>query len=499
MLFGRHAALVGGFALIDGGQAGGIFALIVVGALVVDSQEAVEQHHLPRGAQPHLSVGRADLDGGALHPRGLHLAGKGALPDQVVKLALFGFDVQPVGRQHHVGGADTLMRLLRVLGLVLVHPRRFRDVIGTEPRLDRVTRGHHRLGRHVDAVGPHIGDIARLIQPLRRRHAGPRAQPQLAAGLLLQGRGHEGRPRVAAGGFRGNRGHRQVAAFHRRDRQTRSLLIRQVIAFQLFPGIGHQLRPVFLPARRRQNRVDGPVFAGAERLDLHLAVDDDAQGHRLDAAGGFRAGQLAPQHRRQVEPDQIIQRAARQIGIDHRLVDLARIGHRLGHGGLGDGVEGDAADLRALFQGRGQRFQQMPGNRLALAVGVGGEDQFGIVLQRVPDRLDVFFRIRRDFPFHGEIGVGIDRAVLGRQVADMAERGQNRVVVAKIFVDRLGLGGGFDDDDWHGGPFRRFGPRTWAGRAGLSTCQPAAALGDRGRTGGFPPHRRIRRSPRIFG
>ena len=39
--------------------------------------------------------------------------------------------------------------------------------------------------------------------------------------------------------------------------------------------------------------------------------------------------------------------------------------------------------------------------------------------------------------------IGIDRAVLGRQVADMAERGQDLVALAQIFVDRFRLGGRF--------------------------------------------------------
>src|SRR3546814_4892282 len=63
---------------------------------------------------------------------------------------------------------------------------------------------------------------------------------------------------------------------------------------------------------------DGPVFLRAEGLDLALAVNDKTQRDRLHAACRFRAGQLAPQHRRQVESDQIIKRAAGAIGVDQR-------------------------------------------------------------------------------------------------------------------------------------------------------------------------------------
>ena len=80
-------------------------------------------------------------------------------------------------------------------------------------------------------------------------------------------------------------------------------------------------------ARRLQERGDLPVFLADEALDLGLAVADQPQRHRLHAAGRARARQLAPQDRREREADEIVERAARQIGVDQRRVDLARIGH----------------------------------------------------------------------------------------------------------------------------------------------------------------------------
>ena len=98
-------------------------------------------------------------------------------------------------------------------------------------------------------------------------------------------------------------------------------------------------------ARRRELGDDRPVFLGDEFFDFELAVADQPQRDRLDAAGRARARQLAPEHRREREADEIIERAAGEIGIDQRAVDLARMLHRLGHGLLGDGVEDDALDL----------------------------------------------------------------------------------------------------------------------------------------------------------
>src|SRR5690606_41955262 len=64
------------------------------------------------------------------------------------------------------------------------------------------------------------------------------------------------------------------------------------------PG-GERLRRV------RALGLDGPVLARLERLDLLLALDDHAQRRRLHAAGGQAGLDLAPQHRRQVEADQV--------------------------------------------------------------------------------------------------------------------------------------------------------------------------------------------------
>jgi hypothetical protein len=69
---------------------------------------------------------------------------------------------------------------------------------------------------------------------------------------------------------------------------------------------------------------DRPVFLRLERFDLEFAVADQPQRHRLHAARRARARQFAPQHRRQREADEIVERAAREIGVDQLLVDVAR-------------------------------------------------------------------------------------------------------------------------------------------------------------------------------
>ena len=190
---------------------------------------------------------------------------------------------------------------------------------------------------------------------------------------------------------------------------------------------------------------------GGEGLDLHLALDDEAQADRLHPAGRLGAGQFAPEHRREVEADEVIERAAGEIGVDQRLVDLARVLHRLGHGRLGDGVEYHAGHGRVLFQRAAfaQRLFEVPADRLAFAVGVGREDERVVILECVGDGLDMLAAVGADLPCHVEIVVGIDRAVLGRQVAHMAIGCQHGVILAKILVDRLRFGGGFHNNNWH--------------------------------------------------
>ena len=185
-------------------------------------------------------------------------------------------------------------------------------------------------GACLHAVGSHVGDQAdglaadvdALVEPLRDLHGARWREAELARGLLLQGRGGEGRGGVALGRLRLDR-----ATVKRRPRAPR------LKASASSPCRG---RTCELACRRRRpggpRRSSPPASRASastvqysrvtKRLDLALAVEDQAQRHRLHAAGRARAGQLAPQHRREREADQIVQRAAGQVGVDQRAVDL---------------------------------------------------------------------------------------------------------------------------------------------------------------------------------
>ncbi len=454
MLRRLDAVLLQAIAGVHRRQAGGVLVLGLgarrarrdlrfVPPLLIGLEEAVETHDLPGGAEVELArrgLGE-NLDRGAFELRALHLAGDRALPDQVVELELIvlemALDVFRPAR--HVGRADRLVRLLRVLrlGHVLARARRHIGVAIFAP--DHLARRRHRLGREIDAVGAHIGnesdravaDVDALVKPLRDLHGARRGEAELARGLLLQRRGGEGRLRMALDGLGLDRDHGEAGGSERRLEGARLLA-------------GADVEPADLPAvrpdeprgeggvgGRLEMRDERPVLARDEFLDLELAVADDAQRHRLHPPRRARAGQLSPQHRRQVEADEIIERAAGEIGVDQRLVDLARVAHRLLHGLFRHRVEHDAVDALVLQELLVlEDFVNVPGYRLALAVGVGGQNHAVGVLDRHADLGKSLGGLGVDFPFHREVVVGIDRAVLGFEVADVAERGVNVVILA---------------------------------------------------------------------
>ena len=91
----------------------------------------------------------------------------------------------------------------------------------------------------------------------------------------------------------------------------------------------------------------------------------------------------------------------------------------------------------------------VPGNGLAFPVRVGRQDHAVGRFHRPADVAQPLGGLGVDLPAHREIVVRVDRAVLGREVPHMAERGVDAVVLAQIFVDGLRLGRRLDDHDFH--------------------------------------------------
>ncbi len=256
--------------------------LLLVAAFFIGGDEAVEDHDLAGGAQAGLAVGRLDLDRGAVQARRLHLRGDHSLPDQLVQALQVVLEPQGVGAAQDVGRTNGFVRFLGVLGLGLVVARLGRDIGGAETLADGLARLGDALGRHIDAVGTHVGDQAAgvvdaLIQLLRRLHGALGGEAQLARGFLLQGRGGEGRGGGPLGRLLLDRLDGEVAAVNGLARRHGH-------------GLGHDVQAldalaVMLDQTGGEGRavgdqvgLDRPVFLSLELLDLHLAIDDDAQG-----------------------------------------------------------------------------------------------------------------------------------------------------------------------------------------------------------------------------
>src|SRR3546814_7555384 len=73
----------------------------------------------------------------------------------------------------------------------------------------------------------------------------------------------------------------------------------------------------------------------------------------------------------------------------------------------------------------------MPADRFALAVGVGREDQAVGLLRRVRNFLQPLRLVGIELPLHCKAVVGIDRPVLGRQIADVAIAGEHLEIAAE--------------------------------------------------------------------
>ncbi len=98
----------------------------------------------------------------------------------------------------------------------------------------------------------------------------------------------------------------------------------------------------------------------------------------------------------------------------------------------------------------------MPGDRLAFAIEVRGEEDHVRRLGGLGDLGDLLAAIVGDDVLRGEVVVDVDTelalARILRQVADMAVGGEDPIVVAEVAFDRPRLGRRFHDHEvlWHG-------------------------------------------------
>ncbi len=268
----------------------GVVLGAVVAAFRVDPGEAVEYGPGSRGPQLVGPVG--ELDARRLEHPGRHLRGQRSLPDQTVQAPFVAADVASdrVRVALEAGWSDGLVRLLRGARPGPVRAPFRRGVGIAEARSDHVAGLADRLAGQGDRIGAHVGDQAdlaisrvdTLVQPLRHGHRALRAEAELAARLLLESRGGERRRRIAVLALDRQRADDRVRGAERLGVAGRG---RFVADLRLGPVEPDEVGREGLPGGGREAGLEGPVLARDERADLALAIDHEANGDRLDAAG----------------------------------------------------------------------------------------------------------------------------------------------------------------------------------------------------------------------
>ena len=453
MLAGLGLQQVRMLAFFHLGQA--IFVIVAIIAFIatfgVELDIAIKHQDLTGRAQDRALVLGGHVDGGALEAGGFHLRGDRASPDERVEFLQVAIAMIIFRAKVEIGRPDGFVRFLGVLGLRRIAAGLFRQVTRAIVRLDHGPGCRIGFLGHVYAIGTHIRYATFFVELLGGLHRPLGVEADLAGGFLLQRGRDEGWGWIALDRLGLNRGDGIAADLDNFQRLVGVALVAQRELFQRFAVETIEARFKVGAVWCAQVSRHIPVLLRPEHLDLVLAVANDAQCHRLDAASRPATRQFAPQDRRQVEADQIVECAARQIGIDQFAINLAGMFHCGRDCILGDRVEDDTLDWRVLLQGAAlaQGFHEVPADGFAFAIGVGREDQRVGFFQRRCDLGDTLGRFGICLPHHREIIVRIDRTILGGKVTDMPVGRQDLIVLAEILVDGFRLCGRLDDDKFH--------------------------------------------------
>ena len=141
--------------------------------------------------------------------------------------------------------------------------------------------------------------------------------------------------------------------------------------------------------------------------------------------------------------DQAVQHAARHLRVEFVAVELLRIGDRFLHRFLGDLVDQHAMHVLVIFR---DLTGDMPGDRLAFAVGVGGQVDIFFALGGFLEIVDDFFLGLNNVKIRREIFFDIDAELALRQIDDVAHRRFDLKIASQILFQGLRLGGRFNDD-----------------------------------------------------
>ena len=147
----------------------------------------------------------------------------------------------------------------------------------------------------------------------------------------------------------------------------------------------------------------------------------------------------------------MIQRTPRLLCIDEIHRKLARVGHCILDGLLGDLRELHPEERHVLCQAfLTQDFVDVPGNRFSFAIEVRGQvNRFGFA-RCLDDGANVFLAALVEFIGHRKVVIGIHRAVFRGQIPDMTIGGQHLEILSKITVDSGRFGRRFYDQKFDG-------------------------------------------------
>ena len=242
------------------------------------------------------------------------------------------------------------------------------QVARAEFRLDVVAAGGHGVAAEIGRVGAHVGDVARLVEPLRQGHGPLDAVAQPATGGLLQGGGDQRRVGTGLGGPFGAVADLEGALPKPAKGVLRSRLIAgaERLAVLLDHLEAQRLR-VFLALEVGEQL---PILLGLEGPNLPLPLHHQPHRHRLHPPRRQPPGHLGPKQRRQFEAHHAVEEAARLLGVDPVHVQFAGRAEGVLNGLAGDLVE-DHPPVAVSAPADG--LAQVPGDGLAFAVQVGGQ------------------------------------------------------------------------------------------------------------------------------
>jgi len=132
--------------------------------------------------------------------------------------------------------------------------------------------------------------------------------------------------------------------------------------------------------------------------------------------------------------------------------NIPRVLHRLDNSRLGNLVKDDPFYRDSfLFTIKAERRQEMPGDSLPFAVGVGSKEKSISSFQLFLDRIEMLLALRQHSVFRLKAIGDINRTLLARQRPYMSERGEHPITGSEKFFNGFRLGRRLDDDKfvWH--------------------------------------------------